>query len=169
MRNFDRLRFNSQLAQRSILNYLSYFCKISEHNCMKSQFYLCFFLLVFVVSCVDRDIPNMNGMWQLKTIEGVDNSIRPVDTIYYSFQRQRIFSYTILKTNEIGHEEAWVAYGYVDYPDSERMRIVMDKAYEGAISALLWKDMEVEYEILHLGSKKMVLGYQGERYSFVKF
>ncbi|MDL2223377.1 lipocalin-like domain-containing protein [Bacteroidales bacterium OttesenSCG-928-M11] len=138
---------------------------------MKLKLFFPFTLLIVIIfsSCVDNDIPNMNGMWQLKTIENKDNLISKVDTIYYSFQRQRIFSYTVLTTNEIGQEQAWVAYGYVDYPSSEEMHIVIDEAFSNSTNSLLWKAMEVNYEIIHLSSKKMTLKYGEEIYSFIKF
>ncbi|MDL2323448.1 lipocalin-like domain-containing protein [Bacteroidales bacterium OttesenSCG-928-A17] len=121
-------------------------------------------------SCVDNDIPNTNGMWQLKTIEDKEGIIHPVDTIYYSFQRQCVFSYTSLEKNELGHEKAWVRYGYVDFPNDKLMHIKMDQGNdEATLNSLPWKGMEVEYEILHLSSKKMTLGFEGETYSFIKF
>ena len=122
-------------------------------------------------ACVDNDIPNANGMWQLKTIEDKSGNKNSVDTIFYSFQRQVIFSYTLLTKNEIGQDFAEVIYGYADYPDSKTMRIKIDKSYDkpSKTELLLWKNSEVIYEIIKLNSKEMILGYEEERYSFIKF
>ena len=128
-------------------------------------------IVSLLYACVDNDIPNPNGMWQLKTIEDEAGHKHSVDTIFYSFQRQLIFSYTLLTKNELGKEIAEVIYGYADYPDSKTMHIKVDKSYDrpGRTELLLWKDSEVIYEIIKLNSKEMILGYGEEKYFFIKF
>lgn len=138
---------------------------------MKRLLFFCTCLVLFLTACEDRDIPNMNGMWQLKTIEQADRTTIAIDTIYYSFQRQAIFSYTRLTTDNWGHESTYVLYGYVDYPSEDKMHILIDSRFDHPSyhDMLLWKGQEVEYNIISLSSKELILGYNDEKYYFTKF
>ncbi|MCC8146881.1 MAG: lipocalin-like domain-containing protein [Bacteroidales bacterium] len=130
-----------------------------------------FILLIIVLcSCTDGDLPDVNGMWQLKTVENEAGEVQVVDTIYYSFQRQAIFSYTLL--NEVSGKPAStiVLYGYVSFPDGNNLTLVMDKQYDTYNFDVFPRlERNMNYNILHLDSKKMVLFYNGETYNFIKF
>lgn len=147
------------------------------NNRIKNSLLTVYYLLLtvncslFMASCADDDLPNMNGMWQLNTIEKADGTVQSLDSVYYSFQKQTLFSYTALFTNELGHEDHWEVYGYIEYPDDNTLYIILDKSYhdQGIIDRLPWKAIEVEYRIISLKSKKMVLGYGDDVYTFTKY
>jgi hypothetical protein len=69
-------------------------------------------------------------MWQLKTVENTDGK-HPVDTIFYSFQYQRIFSVTILNAD---HIKSWnsgdptvVIYGYTHFTADNQLTLDINK------------------------------------------
>ncbi|MDR2691501.1 MAG: hypothetical protein LBB73_04280, partial [Dysgonamonadaceae bacterium] len=97
---------------------------------MKQLLFLIFTPLVFFATCSDGDKPAINGMWQLKAIEDSLHTI-PVDTIFYSFQRQSIFSYTILQEKESLPATTTVIYGFIDFPDNNHLHIQLDKNHYG--------------------------------------
>ena len=127
------------------------------------------FVILFFTACLDTNLPNVNGMWQLKHIESEDGNIQSVDTIYYSFQRQAVFSYTELY--EGNPSTAQVLYGFVYFPEDKKIHIQMDKGYTEAhcISSLIWRGTNVTYDILKLNSKEMILFSEGKTYKFIKF
>ncbi|MDL2241671.1 lipocalin-like domain-containing protein [Bacteroidales bacterium OttesenSCG-928-L03] len=145
---------------------------------MKSRLlvYLSTCLLVYLftcllVSCDDSHTADINGMWQLRTIQDGEGNVQHLDSVFYSFQRKYVFSYTALITDGLGREAIIELYGYADYPDNETLHILMDETYQSqwALDALPWHAPEVEYKILSLDSKKLVLGQGNEIYSFTKY
>ena len=136
---------------------------------MKGKIWGGMIALLFFISCNDTDIPNVNGMWQLKTIEDENHVISPIDTIFYSFQRQAIFSYTILHEKENVAATAEILFGYVNFPSDKKMLIQLDKRYHVLQSKTFWNDSVVTYDILQLSAKKMVLSEDNKIYSFVKY
>ncbi|MDR0543458.1 MAG: lipocalin-like domain-containing protein [Dysgonamonadaceae bacterium] len=122
-----------------------------------------------LTSCLDADTPNVDGLWQLKTIQTADKTA-PVDTIYYSFMLKRYeFSYIILHDRSTEPDQASTRYGYVDFPTKTQMHILMDKNH-GATSELLWSGMEVSYDIVKLSSREMILEDKAAvKYYFIKF
>lgn len=134
------------------------------------NFSMILLILLTFYSCLDRDLPNVNGMWQLKTIEGKNQAIQTVDTIYYSFQRQAVFSYTLLNQGKTKATSAVVFYGYVNFPDNNTLSIAMDEIYKDTFFDDYPRiEKEMNFDILHLSSKKMTLSYNGEIYNFIKF
>jgi hypothetical protein len=125
-------------------------------------------------------MPVINGMWQLKTIEDAgSHTIQSVDTIFYAFQRQSIFSYTILHEKEDQPASFQVVYGFIDFiPDNDHLRIQIDKnhyindkgeKYYINLNLLLWKSEEITYTIVRLDSKCMILSQGGSIYNFKKY
>jgi len=128
-------------------------------------------LIPFFVSCLDVNLPNVNGMWQLKTIQDENGETQKVDTVFYCFQRQAIFSCTILKGDTSNYSDpTLIVYGYIDFPVKDKIHIQLDKMYEGLYEEiLLWKGMQTEYDIIRLNSKEMILGQDDKKYTFIKF
>lgn len=127
------------------------------------------FLALFT-ACDDGDMPGIDGMWQLKTIEDTaTHQTQPVDTIYFAFQRQAIFSYTVLHEKENKPATATYIYGYIDFPDNDHLHIQLDKSYESRKGDVLWKDTSVTYDIIQLNSKHLILSQNGSVYYFNKF
>ena len=131
--------------------------------------FLSLFLLCFLVSCMNRDLPDVDGMWQLKTIENKTGSIQTVDTIYYSFQAQRFFSFTQLNAGPMQFEPVFIMYGYVDFPAKDRMVIRLDPVHGLFFPLLPWELENTTYLIRKLTSKEMILENEGDIYLFIKF
>lgn len=122
------------------------------------------FLSIFC-SCTNSDLPNINGMWQLKSAKDTEGNIYNVDTIFYSFQRQSIFSYTLLENKDT----AIILYGYIDFPSNNLLHIKMDKKNGYSLNYLPWKSEEITYEILKLSSSELILSCNDSIYNFKKF
>jgi hypothetical protein len=136
---------------------------------MKKLLFLLSIILVFITACSDGDMSDINGMWQLKTIEDAGNhTVQPVDTIFYAFQRQSIFSYTILYEDDNNPATALQIYGFIDFPDNDHLHIQLDKAYHWRAPYVLWQDTAVIYDIVRLDSKSMILSQGGSIYNFKK-
>ena len=131
--------------------------------------FLSIFLLFSLVSCIDSNLPDVDGMWQLKTIEDKTGYTQTVDTIYYSFQKQRLFSFTQLNEGPMLFEPIFIMYGYVDFPAKDRMVIQMDPAHGLFFPLLPWGSEYITYSIQRLTSKEMVLENDGDIYRFIKF
>lgn len=135
---------------------------------MKHLLFLLFIPLVFFTVCSDGDKPAINGMWQLKTIEN-GLHVQPVDTVFYSFQRQSIFSYTLLQEKESLPATYTVIYGFIDFPDDNHLHIRLDKNHYRQASCVLWKDTSVVYDIIRLDAKYLTLSQNGIFYHFNKY
>ena len=131
-----------------------------------------FCLLIFYACFVDTSLPNVNGMWQLKTVQSGDGCVQTIDSVYYSFQRQTIFAYTLLFKDNDNIDKAHVLYGYAYFPEEGKMNIQLDKIYsEYQFDRLPWINMDVHFDIVKLNSKEMILFSESERktYNFIKF
>ena len=131
---------------------------------MKQLLFAIFIPFLFFVACSDGDNPAINGMWQLKTIEDSTRAVQQVDTIFYAFQRQAIFSYTVLYG-----EEASILYGFIDFPNNDHLHILLDKSYYSQASFVLWKDTGTVYDIIRLDAKHLTLSQSGTYYYFNKY
>jgi hypothetical protein len=136
---------------------------------MKKHVLLSIFLLCLFFSCIDSNLPNVDGMWQLKTIESKTDPIQIVDTIFYSFQAQQLFTFTQLNAGPMLFEPVFIIYGYVDFPDKNHMVIKLDPSYERFFPDMPWDLTNTTYFIQTLTSKKMVLENEGDIYRFIKF
>jgi hypothetical protein len=128
---------------------------------------ICLFLLL--ISCLDSDLPSVNGMWQLKSIVDEGGNSQTVDTVYYSFQRQALFSYTLLNGNRNMPDPTEILFGYIDFPAENKLHIQIEEHYKDLLFLLPWHDQQVTYDILKLNSKEMILGQDGVLYNFIKF
>jgi len=136
---------------------------------MKKLLFLLPVIIAFISACSDGDMPTINGMWQLKTIEDAGHEVRAVDTIFYAFQRQSVFSCTILYEADNKPATSIQIYGFIDFPDSKHLHIQLDKSYYWRAPYVLWNDTSVVYDIIRLDSKQLVLSGEGEIYHFNKY
>ncbi|MDR0733463.1 MAG: lipocalin-like domain-containing protein [Dysgonamonadaceae bacterium] len=132
---------------------------------MKQLLFAIFIPFLFLAACSDGDHPAINGMWQLKTIDDGNNRVQQVDTVFYAFQRQAVFSYTILPQEE----NKSPIYGYIDFPDRNRLHIQLDKNHYYQAKLTLWNDTSVVYDIHRLDAKQLVLSHNGSVYRFSKY
>jgi hypothetical protein len=135
---------------------------------MKKSVFLSIALFCLLLSCSDGDLPKVNGMWQLKTIEEAGN-LQTVDTVYYSFQAQQLFAFTQLNARFMQFEPTLVVYGYVEFPAENQLYIHMDEAGGQYFPILPWHSESVTYTIRKLTSKEMILEQEAKIYRFIKF
>jgi len=136
---------------------------------------LIFLLIAFFYSCSDDTSHQLNGQWQLKTIEYPDGNTSRVDTIYYSFQKQTVFAFTHL----INPEAASLSYGYLDFPSDSEVCISMDtqKDNEGNFINIIndfleisgWNDYSQTFNIQKVNGSNLVLIHNDTIYSFKRF
>jgi hypothetical protein len=136
---------------------------------MKKYGYLSIALICSLISCINSDLPDVDGMWQLKTIEYADGRIQTVDTIFYSFQKQKLFSFTQLNAGNMQFEPVLIKYGYVEFPAKDRMLIYLDPTHGIDFPLLPPGSESVTYIIRKLTSKEMVLENEEDIYRFIKF
>jgi hypothetical protein len=139
---------------------------------MKKLFFSSIIALVLFAACSD-DTSSINGMWQLKTIQDTNGNIQSIDTVYYGFQHEEIFSYTILHERKDKPATAQIIYGYSDFPAEKQLHLQVDK--KGDINVkikflTLWNnEPEITYDILQLEAKKLTLSHEGAVYHFIKY
>jgi len=137
---------------------------------MKTHGLLSILLICILVSCINRNWPDIDGIWQLKTIESKSSPVQTVDTIYYSFQAQRLFAFTQLNGSPMQFESTFILHGYVDFPAKDRILIHIDLSKEAYFSRLPWHSGNVSYFIQKLTRKEMILENEGgDIYRFIKF
>ena len=125
----------------------------------------CLILLVFIfhLSCDDISTSELDGKWQLKTVEknGVET---PVDTVWYNFQSESVFSMQI----------------YIPQQDTFLLLIGMRTQLENSLSIGLvsesyinysdWNSVNRDFTIIEVNRKKLILrSEEGYTYSFIKF
>jgi hypothetical protein len=133
------------------------------------QIFLAVAIFLFFNACSDGNRPEINGMWQLKTVEDENKNSQIIDTIFYSFQRQAIFSYTILKEEEGKPATYSILYGYINFPEENQLLIQLDKNYLWGKSLLPWDGEGTTFDIVQLNSRHLVLRQDGKTYNFIKY
>ena len=97
-------------------------------------------------------------MWQLKTVQHDDGSIVYVDSVYYSFQRKVVFSYTVL----LNPKQAMPIYGYVDMPSENQVHILIDannigNNFEWFLELSGWSSHDIVFDIINYNRSDLVL------------
>lgn len=141
----------------------------------KILLFFCLLLSVLLVSCDQYRDFRLDGMWQLKTVEDVDGNIVQIDTVYYSFQREAVFSYTVLENLKYAMPPV---YGYVDMPSDNEVHVLIDSrsgSRSGSLEWFLglsgWSSHDVIFEIKKYNNTDLVLFDEGngKTYTFKKF
>jgi len=143
----------------------------------KVLLFCCLLLPVSWVSCDKFDLyknHKLDGMWQLKTVQDIDGKVVFVDTIYYSFQRAAVFSFTVLETPTHAMQPI---YGYVDMPSDDRVHVLID--YNSAKGGNFewfhklsgWSSLDVTFDIKKYNNTDLVLfdSGNGKTYTLKKF
>ena len=134
---------------------------------MKKRILFCLAIMLSGIHACSDDIEfPIDGMWQLKAIE--ENGITtPVDTVFYSFMKGTVFSYTILKTPDVAN----VFYGYIDALSEKEILIKVDDKYffeRDFIENSDWEEQQQIFGIESINSRKLILSYGEKTYSFNK-
>ena len=143
----------------------------------KVLLFFCLLLPLLLISCNQLDQYKnykLDGMWQLKTVEDVDGNVFHVDTIYYSFHREVIFSLTVLKNPEFALSPI---YGYVDMPSADKVHVLIDDKSAGNdnfnrfLSLSGWSSADIVFDIKKYNSSDLVLfdSEVGKKYTLKKF
>jgi hypothetical protein len=128
-------------------------------------------LLGLLLACTQQNnhLPDVDGMWQLKSIEDPSGRVQVVDTVYFGFQARKLFTYTQLNTFPEQSDPTMICYGYVDFPDPNYMYIYLDPLHEFYAPWLLWRSERITYLIRKLSSEEMILENDGNVYRLIKF
>ena len=143
---------------------------------MKKVLFFYLLLPVLILSCDGIDqykSYKLDGMWQLKTVQDIDGNKIHVDTVYYSFQRETIFSFTVLNNSK----SASVIYGYVDMPSDDKVHVLIDDKSSGDdnfkrfLSLSGWSAADVVFNIKKYNKSNLVLfdSGNGKTYTLKKF
>ena len=155
---------------------------------MKKLFFALIAGSLLITSCIDPSLPNLDGMWQLKTFEDAEGK-QLIDTIFYSFQYQRSFSVTILNADYTIdwhlNDPTAVIYGFTDFSAENQMTLDIHTPWN--LYAISWHeedwwkfipwatpDKEKSFATLTIckhTSKQLILRHEdtGTTYSFTKF
>ena len=127
------------------------------------KYCLILFVFIFYLSCDDISTSELAGKWQLKTVEktGIET---PVDTVWYNFQSEAIFSMQI----------------YIPQQDTFLVIIGMRRQQDNVLSIELgaeeyisysdWNSKNRNFTIAEVNRKKLILSCEeGYIYSFIKF
>lgn len=110
----------------------------------------CYFVLLFLLassffySCDGGD-SKMNGYWKLTSIKLPDQTELAVDSQFYAFQKEEVFSFTRL----LSGKQSDICYGYADYPDKEHVHIVIDQNHTSLDFPTVshWNSFDALFEI----------------------
>jgi hypothetical protein len=137
-----------------------------EENWMKKILFCLFIMLSGIYACSDNIENQIEGLWQLKTVEE-NGVISEIDTVFYSFMNGQVFSYTIL----LNPDETYIYYGYIDALSDKEILVKIDDEYFFNRDFRVksdWGEQQRIFDIQSINSKKLVLFYGGKTYSFRK-
>ena len=106
--------------------------------------------------------PKLVGKWQLKTIEK-NGVITPVDTVWYNFQSESVFSVQVFVAQE---DTVWMTTGMKTQKDNVLTIEIEEGSYTGYLD---WSNAIRSFSIEKLNKKNMILISEEEKYSFIKF
>jgi len=131
-------------------------------------------LSMFILAACDnyKSYP-LDGMWQLKTVQDMNGNENKVDTVFYSFHREVMFSVTILVNPKFS---TYPFYGYMDMPSDNKLHLLLnnsaDENYvEWFLSFSGWSSADLTFDIKEYNSKNLVLfdSGNGKTYTLKKF
>ncbi len=88
------------------------------------KFVCLFFItsLLLLYSCSDYYQTELNGQWQLLRITDPEGESTDIGTQFYSFQHERLFSFTTL----LKSDSSSISYGYINFPEANTVQVSMD-------------------------------------------
>jgi len=134
--------------------------------------------VILWLSCSDEPEHRASGQWRLKTMEK-NGIVSTVDTVFFSFQRARVFAFTVLKTEH----EAQLSYGYMEVPSENQFKLSLDtskhedgyyknltdSAYLRLYGWTLENDFQQVFTVEKITGKELVLSANSVTYSFKKY
>ena len=142
---------------------------------MKKSIFLLLVTIIVFISCSDNIQHKMNGFWQLQEITHPDGTMFVMDSIFYAFQRETLFSFTVMNDAE----SSSISYGFIQYPDPNHIIIAMDTTglSQGGMTNvdndfLLrsgWNDYRDTFNIKLNGKNLYLTDNYNKKYSFRKY
>jgi len=128
-----------------------------------------------IYSCSDDTDSQINGQWQLRSVND-NGSVTNVDTLFYSFQRGKLFVLTNLPLSVPG--AAYLSFGYVDFMTDNKFSISMDTTRnedgyfriieQDFLGIAGWEYYVKEFTVESIDGKYMTLSSGQKVYSFKK-
>ena len=141
---------------------------------MKNKILFSILSALLFVSCDNYKNYRLDGMWQLKTIQDRNGNEVSVDTVYYSFQRETVFSFTVLENPSYAN---YPFCGYMDMPSDNKVHVLIDSNSAGNdnfkrfLSISGWSSADIIFDIIKNNHANLVLFDSGNRktYTLKKF
>ena len=125
-------------------------------------------LVAFVYyACSNETSHKINGYWQLQHVTYPNGKIEFVDTVFYAFQNQAVFSFTTL----INADSTSISYGYLDLPEENQIYIKMDLNHSDPDFLTLsgWASTNETFVIDFQGNKMEMIDSQERVLQFKRF
>ena len=141
---------------------------------MKKNLLLGLLSTILLVSCENYKNYKLDGMWQLKTIKDTNGKITQVDTVFYSFRREVVFSFTITENSQFA---SYPFYGYMDIPSGDKVHVLMHgiSIDPDRIELFLllsgWSSADITFDIINYTNTSLVLfdNENGKTFTLKKF
>lgn len=123
------------------------------------RIYIYLFVAIFFTSsfccCRQDEESDINGYWKVVSIQPPKAMPIAVDSQFYAFQRKYVFSFTRL----INSDSTSISYGYVDYPQKDRIHIVIDRNQSDGYFPVKsqWQAFEGTFTIKAISSSRLTL------------
>ena len=116
------------------------------------------------MSCDDIPSSGLIGKWQLKTVDKSGVVVTSVDTIWYNFQSESVFSAQVYVPQK---DTVLSVVGMRTQSDNIITIELTDWAY---LDYFDWNGVKRSFAIENVGKKNLILcSEEGYRYSFIKF
>jgi len=135
---------------------------------MKKYLLFSILLMLLFVSCDRYKTYKLDGMWQLKTVKDSSGNETQVDTVFYSFMREVIFSFTMTENSKSAN---YPFYGYMDMPSDNQVHVqISNISYTDYIESFLalsgWSSADITFDIKKYDSSNLVLFDNGTGKTF---
>ncbi|MDR2139165.1 MAG: lipocalin-like domain-containing protein [Tannerella sp.] len=129
---------------------------------------VCVCILSTLTACQKELSWQLQGKWQLKTIEQ-SGHVSNVDTVWYNFQSKALFMYQIYHTDKDSFSHM---YGYKSQPEENKIHLELT-SYPRPVSEFLpltdWEDRSRTFTVEKISSKRLVLYSDNKTYEFIRF
>jgi hypothetical protein len=125
-------------------------------------------MLLAVTGCQKEVGEQLQGKWQLKTVEQ-SGRVTSVDTVWYNFQSESLFMYQVYwaERDSFVHQ-----YGYKTQPGADVIRIELTNYPRPKGDFLPFTDWENEvrvFSVEKISGKRLVLQCENRTYHFIRF
>jgi hypothetical protein len=125
-------------------------------------------MLVALTGCQKELIRQLQGKWQLKTVEEA-GQVSNVDTVWYNFQSEALFMYQIYHVEKDSFSHM---YGYKSHPEENTIHLELI-SYPRPVAEFLpltdWESRSRTFTVKKINSKRLVLYSDNKTYEFVQF